>query len=89
MSLASRYIAAFSSATPISTIISATIVNFSSSFIPESLLSYAFAFSTGTFLHVALMHILPSIGHHTIVWHYLVILLGALVPYLFFVSHKH
>ena len=51
----------FSASSPVATILSAAIVQISSSFLPASLLGYAFAFSAGTFLHVALMHILPTI----------------------------
>ena len=77
----------FSSSTPVATIVSAAIVQISSSFLPASLLGYAFAFSAGTFLHVALMHILPTIGHHISFTQILVMIVGVLIPYFLFMEH--
>ena len=71
-----RYIALFSASTPVSTVLSALLVQMSSNFIPASFLGYAFAFSAGTFLHVALMHILPTIGHHVQFMQIVFILIG-------------
>ncbi|CBK23999.2 uncharacterized protein [Blastocystis hominis] len=84
-----RYICWFSAATPLSTIFSSILVLFSSSYIPSSLLGYAFAFSAGTFLHVSLMHILPSIGSHVGFVQVGFILIGVLIPYLLFTEHSH
>lgn len=84
-----RYIIWFSAATPLSTILSSILVLFSSSYIPSSLLGYAFAFSAGTFLHVSLMHILPSIGSHVGFVQVGFILIGVLIPYLLFTEHSH
>lgn len=79
----------FSASSPVATILSAAIVQISSSFLPASLLGYAFAFSAGTFLHVALMHILPTIGHHISFTQILVMIVGVLIPYFLFMEHDH
>lgn len=84
-----RYIALFAASTPVSTIVSAILVQISSNFIPTSLLGYAFAFSAGTFLHVALMHILPTIGHHIGFTQVAIIMIGVFIPYFLFVEHEH
>ncbi|KAM7456952.1 hypothetical protein BLSTO_02292 [Blastocystis sp. subtype 1] len=84
-----RYIAVFSAATPVSTVISAFLIHVGSSFIPTHLLGYAFAYSAGTFLHVALMHMLPSIGHHLGISQIAFLLIGVFIPYLLFVEHSH
>lgn len=84
-----RPIALFSAATPVSTVLSAVLVHFSANFIPIGLLGYAFAFSAGTFLHVALMHILPTIGHHVGFVQILIIFVGVMIPYLLFMEHEH
>ena len=84
-----RPIALFSASTPVSTILSAILVHFFSTFIPSSFLGYAFAFSAGTFLHVAIMHILPSVGHHIKISQVLIMLVGVVIPYLLFVEHEH
>lgn len=89
MIVALQYICWFSAATPLSTILSSILVLFSSSYIPSSLLGYAFAFSAGTFLHVSLMHILPSIGSHVGLVQVGFILIGVLIPYLLFTEHSH
>lgn len=89
MIVALQYICWFSAATPLSTILSSILVLFSSSYIPSSLLGYAFAFSAGTFLHVSLMHILPSIGSHVGFVQVGFILIGVLIPYLLFTEHSH
>ena len=87
--IALRYMAVFSAVTPLSTVLSALLVQFSSSYIPASLLGYAFAFSAGTFVHVALMHILPSIGSHVGLMQVCFILLGVMIPYVLFSEHSH
>ena len=79
----------FSASSPVATIISAAIVQISSNFLPVSLLGYAFAFSAGTFLHVALMHILPTIGHHIHFTQIIVMIVGVLIPYFLFMEHSH
>lgn len=87
--LAFKHIAIFSAATPVSTVISAVLIIFGSSFIPAYLLGYAFAYSAGTFLHVALMHMLPSIGHHLGISQVAFLLIGVFIPYLLVVDHGH
>lgn len=72
-----------------STVISAFLNHVGSSFIPTHLLGYAFAYSAGTFLHVALMHMLPSIGHHLGISQIAFLLIGVFIPYLLFVEHSH
>lgn len=87
--VAARYIAIFASATPVSTIVSALLINIGSSVVPPTLLGYAFAFSAGTFLHVALTHILPSIGHHVGITQVGIMMIGVLIPYFLFMEHEH
>ena len=69
--------------------LSALLMQVGSSFIPANLLGYAFAFSAGTFLHVALMHMLPSIGHHLDFSQIVFLLVGVFIPYILFVEHEH
>ena len=67
--------------------LSALLMQVGSSFIPANLLGYAFG--AGTFLHVALMHMLPSIGHHLGFSQIVFLLVGVFIPYILFVEHEH
>ncbi|KAK8805864.1 hypothetical protein WA158_002520 [Blastocystis sp. Blastoise] len=81
------YIMLFASTTPVATFVAALIVKLGVE-ISETVLPVAFAFSAGTFLYVAITHILPEIGSNLKPSHLLCMFVGVILPYFLFIEHE-
>ncbi len=85
-SVAFLYIFIFSATTPLATFLAALLVKLGTE-ISGIILPIAFAFSSGTFLYVAITHILPEIGANLKPAHLISMFVGVVLPYFLFIEH--
>lgn len=85
--LAFRYLVLLSCSTPVSALVTAFLATWQEHLISASFIPLLFAFSSGTFVHVAVSHLMSNFGEQLTLIQMVVLTIGIILPYFFFVEH--